>query len=483
MPNPAETLLATLDTFSHASGRTLRPYQSEPARAILRSIHRHQGHTITVMFARQMGKNELSAQLEAYLLTLYSARGGTLVKAAPSFKPQIINSLLRLKDTLTTNPLTRTRWRPQFGYILRLGDTSITFLSADPAANVVGATASLLLEIDEAQDIDPDTYDRHFRPMASSTNATTVLYGTAWSDDTILERQRRLNLAHEARTGERLHFEYPYTHLAHLNPHYKAFVEAEIARLGPDHPTIRTQYLLHTLADAGHLFSAHQRHLLQGTHDRHLTPHPDTHYIAGIDIAGEDEDAHDALARHLTPKRDSTVITIAAVTPTSDTSEPLIRIVHHLWWTGRDQVWQYQRLTHLWSRWNFTHVTVDASGIGHGLAQFLANRYPTRVTEYTFTAPSKSRLAYDLLAAINTERLTVYAPDGSPEHRQFWHEITHTRYRLRAGEQLTWSVPPTDGHDDFVVSLALAAHAATHTPPPPASALIRSLPDEDDGRY
>jgi hypothetical protein len=68
------------------------------------------------------------------------------------------------------------------------------FFSADPESNVVGATASLLLEIDEAQDVSPDTFDKDFRPMAATTNATTVMYGTAWSDDTLLARQRAANL-------------------------------------------------------------------------------------------------------------------------------------------------------------------------------------------------------------------------------------------------------------------------------------------------
>ena len=187
--------------FSSTTGRLLRPYQAEAARAITRSVLRSEGKTFTVMFARQMGKNETSAQLEAYLLRLYAHSGGSLVKAAPSFKPQLVTSMLRLQSALSLSPLTRSRWRPRFGYILECGRASVTFLSADPAASVVGATASLLLEIDEAQDVDPQTYDRSFRPMASSTNATTVLYGTAWSEDSLLQRQIEHNRTVEERTG------------------------------------------------------------------------------------------------------------------------------------------------------------------------------------------------------------------------------------------------------------------------------------------
>ena len=67
-----------LSDISHFSrlvlGRPLRTYQLEPARAILRSILHGRGHTFAVMMSRQSGKNELAAQLEAYLLNLYQPR-------------------------------------------------------------------------------------------------------------------------------------------------------------------------------------------------------------------------------------------------------------------------------------------------------------------------------------------------------------------------------------------------------------------------
>jgi hypothetical protein len=41
------------------SGRPLRPYQAETARALARAALSGRGETLTVMMARQMGKNEL----------------------------------------------------------------------------------------------------------------------------------------------------------------------------------------------------------------------------------------------------------------------------------------------------------------------------------------------------------------------------------------------------------------------------------------
>jgi hypothetical protein len=170
----------------------LREYQVEVARAIARSIAERRGDTITVLFPRQAGKNELSAQVEAWLLWRYSRVGGQLVKAAPTFRPQIVNSMLRLERMLSASPLL-AGWRKQQGYIYSLHAARISFFSAQPAASIVGATADLLLEGDEAQDLDPEKWDRDLVPMAATGNATRVLYGTPWSVAicTVLQWHRR----------------------------------------------------------------------------------------------------------------------------------------------------------------------------------------------------------------------------------------------------------------------------------------------------
>ena len=78
----------------------LRPYQIEVGRAILDSVLRRQGLTLSVEVARQGGKNELSAQMEVLLLTLFMAQGGNGVKCSPTFKPQTVTSMVRLKERL-----------------------------------------------------------------------------------------------------------------------------------------------------------------------------------------------------------------------------------------------------------------------------------------------------------------------------------------------------------------------------------------------
>ena len=90
----------------HILGKPLYPYQYEIAEAILDSIEGQHGRIFTVMMSRQAGKNQLSAVLEAYLLM--TKPQGTIVKAAPTFTPQIITSRLRLLSLLDT-PFTRQR--------------------------------------------------------------------------------------------------------------------------------------------------------------------------------------------------------------------------------------------------------------------------------------------------------------------------------------------------------------------------------------
>ena len=90
----------------------------------------------------------------------------------------------------------------------------------------------------------------------------------------------------------------------------------------------------------------------------------------------------------------------------------------------------------LWKQWGFVRVCVDASGIGAGLASFLERARPERVERFVFTQPSKSHLAFDMLAMINTGRLSIYN-DATAEAAQFWREATACRYRLRSGETIS----------------------------------------------
>lgn len=464
------------------SGKPLRPYQLAPAAAILDSIRRRDGLTFTVMFPRQAGKNELSAQLEAFLLHQTRARGGHLIKAAPTFHPQLRTSIQRLRRVLNAVDLLRAA-RVEHENTIRLNRSRISFYSADPAANVVGATANHLLEIDEAQDVSEEQYLRVFRPMGSTANCTSVLYGTALDAACLLEQLRQHHLTLQEQDGVRRHFEVSWEEVARHNPAYGQFVRQERARLGDDHPTFQTQYLLQPLAAVSHFLSDEQRGLLRGDFPRLEGPRAGKQYVAGIDVAGEDETrATDALVRQLRPRRDSTVMAIAELRwerIAQAVDEPRLHVVELLWWTGRPLHQVQDALISQVRRWRCRRAVVDATGVGAGVASVLQKALGTRVVlPFVFTTASKSRLAYGLLGALNAGRLQVYA-DDTPERRELFAEAEMARHTFRGGgpdPRLNFFVPAGQGHDDMLMALALLAEAAGSVAVRRAEGRVRATP-------
>ena len=446
----------------------LRHYQREVALAVLDSVLGRRGLTFSVEIARQGGKNELSAQLELLLLTLYMAQPRNLIKCSPSFKPQTVISMMRLKDRLNDAGFGGI-WAAELGYIIRLGSARAVFLSPDESANVVGNTAHILLEIDESQDVSKEKYSKEFRPMGATANVTTVHYGTTWDDSTLLEEVKQTNLDLEKRDGIKRHFRYDWREVARHNPDYLAYVDAERQRLGEDHPYFLTQYRLLPIHGGGGYLSVQQRAQLSGEHSRQHQPSRTKVYIAGIDLAGEVEEGEGARLRALKPRRDSTVVTIGEL-DFSQCSEvirqPLVRVVEHYRWTGRKHSELYPGLVDILKNvWRCRRIAVDATGIGQPVSSFLRQSLGSRVSPFTFTARSKSRLGFNLLAAVNSGRLKVYAADDSAEYREFCFEMEKAKSRYRLNQTMDFYVDPAEGHDDFLMSLALLVEAANQYSP------------------
>ena len=323
--------------------------------------------------------------------------------------------------------------------------------------------------------------------MGATTNATKVYYGTSWDDSTLLERVKQANLEMERADGVRRHFEYPWPVVAEHNPLYGAYVEGEMARLGESHPLFRTQYKLETISGTAGFLSAQQRAQMAGEHPREHRRSDDAVYVAGVDIAGADEQAEDAALRSLKPRKDSTVVTIGRLdfSLVSDlVAEPRVQVVEHYWWTGHGHREQYeQMLDVLGNVWACQRVVVDASGIGAGVSDFLVAALGESVVRpFVFTSASKSRLGYSLLAAANSGRFKMYA-GGNDEAREFWHECDRAKYSVRANQTLNFWVPECEGHDDFLMSAALCVEAASGYGVAPAGAVAGRSREYEDGRY
>ena len=98
--------------------------------------------------------------------------------------------------------------------------------------------------------------------------------------------------------------------------------------------------------------------------------------------------------------------------------------MENYWWTGKKHTDLYPQLIDILSNvWYCRRVVINATGMGQSVSSFLKKSLGSRILPFTFTAQLKSRLGFNLIAAINSGRLKMYAGDGSVEYRQFWFEM------------------------------------------------------------
>jgi hypothetical protein len=159
---------------------------------------------------------------------------------------------------------------------------------------------------------------------------------------------------------------------------------------------------------------------------------------------------------------------VAPAGATALVQEPRLEVVEHIAFSGEPHDAVLARLADLLGDvWRVRRVAVDATGLGETLARFLARALGDAVRPFKFTAPSKSQLGFNLLAAVSGGRLKAYAADGSEEYRAFWREMELARVAYRANQTMNFHVPPSEGHDDYLMSLALAVEAARDLDPRP----------------
>lgn len=446
----------------------LRPYQVTAARAIAEAVRRNMlekdyrgPNQFAIVFSRQAGKDEMTAQLLAYLLNLFQLRGGQIVMAAPTAR-QVTISKSRLVERLD-NQLNRGALHTSEGYIVGLGRAEARFLSAAPSSNARGETASLLLVANETQDILPERWDAVFDPMAASTNATTLFLGTVWTASTLLARQMRHLRELESQDGQRRLFLVDWQEVARYVPNYGKRVKTRIAQFGESHPFIQTEYFLKELDGSGGLFGPERRALMVGTHPRQMAATPGKLYALLVDVAGEAEIAEGAELRALAPRKDSTAVTVVEIEPPQSkglTVQPSYRVVQRYVWTGVKHPVLYGRLVGLAQEtWHARWVVVDATGVGAAVASFLDKALPRRVIPFVFSSFSKSELGWNFCGVVDSGRFKDYADDGASDTAWWWRQLAAVEYEVRPGpgQLLRWSVPDPTLHDDLVMSAALVA--------------------------
>jgi len=198
-------------------------------------------------------------------------------------------------------------------------------------------------------------------------------------------------------------------------------------------------------------------------------------YVAGVDLAGEHEPeltAEEATGDRRGRGHDSTVITIADVA--AGPSQPVLKVVEQYRWTGTLHSQLYGQMTGiLRDVWNCRRIAVDATGIGQPVASFLRQELGRRVIPFVITSKGKSDLGFELLSFINSGRLKLYRQDGSGEYRETMFELERARAQYRPNQTMNFYVDPQEGHDDFLVSLALVVRAAKGLGPREAKGRLR----------
>lgn len=454
--------LFSIERFSSvALGCRLRRYQLAPAAAIAESVIRHEGRVFVVMFSRQAGKNQVSAVLEAYLLCLFQRAGGSIVKSAPTAGQWQV-SQDRLVSVAARSPVLGLR---RAGDRVSCGRAHAAFLSGHPSASVVGHTASLLLECDEAQDQDADGWSKRFLPMAASTDATVVYYGTAWSEFDLLGRMRRQVPAGHV-------FVVPWPMVADEVPAYRAHVDKQAAHMTAESPLFRSQYLLEEVDSQAGMFASEVQFMMRGQHAAHAGPVAGESYYMTIDVAGEAVEGEDVTVSG----RDSTAVTVW--TRRWEAFGSVWCVVHRHVFTGEDPDAVSLRVCEAWRP---VQVVVDSTGLGAGVASLLtAHRF--NVLPFVFGVKSKSDLGWSFVALCRQGRFQDHAVDGSAVQREFWSQVNAAQLEVvpGPGRLCRWSVPESAGHDDLLVSAALVAELEAMAVSPYAGSVVIGAGDVID---
>ncbi len=456
-------LLARPDRFAQAGRLKLRSYQEQAIQAVADGVRRRDGLRFVWIFPRQSGKDEALAILVQYLLTLFKQEGGEMVFFNPTFKPQTETSMRRLECRLDGNPLTMGRWKRRSGYIYQLGKAYCTYLSADPTAHVVSATANRLLVVNEAQDIAILKYDKDIDPMAASSHAAILFAGTRWTETTLLEREYQQALEAQKQDGRQRVFFFTANDVRKCVPEYGRHVDEAETRLGRQHPLVKTQFFCETINGEAGMFPPDRLALMQGSHSLRIEAEPGKDYAFLIDVAGQDESRMAGEDGLQNLERDATNLKIVQVeTEANDlVGKPTYLVVFRKQWIGESHVKVFGALRLLVQTWKPERILIDATGVGEGLWSMLHNAFGEQIVKpVKFTPKLKSGLGYGFLALIESGRYREYCPLDKVLRLQM--EKCRSQIMPGPGKLMRWGVP--DGtrdehgeavHDDDLMTAAL----------------------------
>jgi len=463
--------------------KPLRGYQVGPADAVIQSCLYREGREFLWIFPRQSGKDESVAQMCVFLLTLCQRVEAGLVHVYPT-GTQTATGVSRLENRLENLWLGGSWWSKSKPVRRGVGQAQVAFFSGHPQAKAEGATANVLLIINEVQDQDESVVERRFTFMRASTNATALYVGTVRTTSDYLWRVKQRLEKLEAEDGLQRVFIVQADRVGQENPAYREFVANQIRQKGREHPVVKTELFNEPVDVAAGLFPRRRRQLMQGRHPRLDAPRPGEIYLALVDVGGQDEAAVTAFAELDSPGRDYTVVTICRVVRDESLIGPRYEVVDVWVDHGSRHFQEFQGRPSLFSRalaylghWGVTAVVSDMTGVGQGVTDALIEKYHRPVFGFDFAKThNKSRLGNDFLATVETGRFVYFADGREDEGTDCWwffRQAEQCGYELSEGvpieRGMKWGVKATAKimalgelvpvHDDRLLSAALTAEA------------------------
>ena len=83
-------------------------------------------------------------------------------------------------------------------------------------------------------------------------------------------------------------------------------------------------------------------------------------------------------------------------------------------------------------------------------------------------------MGFELLSFVNSGRLKLYKQDGSQQYQQLMWQLEYAKAQYRPNQTINFYVDPSEGHDDFLMSLALVVEGAKDFSPRTAKGGLRN---------
>ncbi len=346
-------LLKDITWVTRVSGLRLRPYQVDVAKAIAEFVIKRLGLSIVVIFPRQSGKNELQAQIETYLMVIFSTLNAEMVKVSPTWKPQSLNAMRRLERVLSRNLITIRQLEERIRLHLPLQHRPHVLLFRQPRSQHRGRHRFNLARSRRSPGRDHHQVRQRHRTDGGQHQRNPRILGHRLDQPHALARELRAARKAQQKDGVRRVFVLDAEDVAEHVPDYGIFVKAQVDRLGRMHPMIRTQYYSEEIDAEGSFFTPRRLALMQGTQQRSRTPQPGKLYALLLDVAGEDESDTSTVVKLLAgptnPARDSTALTIIEI-DLSTLADPIVRaptyrVVDRHAWLGVKHSTIYPQIT------------------------------------------------------------------------------------------------------------------------------------------